>query len=180
MKRVLCTVAVLMIAIGATAAFAGTAATLTPQQAWDKMANCPVCSAWNQNPALGPTLRYDIASTKDGFVETFQTIDPSMKAEFDKADAECERRAATIPTMSAADKAKLCPFCTAHVTLAGHKDASVEDVKMTYGIVNIGAATTPDGINALHEYAEACSKQSALIQQAAMEMQKSGVQKAKM
>jgi hypothetical protein len=130
----------------AVVAFAGQTATLTPQQAWDKMVNCPVCSAWNQNPALGPTLRYDIAATKDGFVETFQTIDPSMKAEFDKADAECERRAATIPTMSAADKAKLCPFCTAHVTLADHKDASVEDVKMSYGIVTSARPPRPTAL----------------------------------
>lgn len=176
MKRVLCTLAIMMIA---TAAFAGQE--LTPQQAWDKMVNCPVCSAWNQDPALGPTLRYDISQTKNGFVEIFQTNNDAMKPAFDKAEAECERRVATIPTMSAADKAKLCPFCTAHVTLSQHKDVSVENAPTSMGFASVGWATSPDGIKALHDYAAACKKQSDLIQQASMEMQKQGaVQKAKM
>ncbi len=180
MKRVLCTVAVLMIAIGATAAFAGTAPTLTPQQAWDKMVNCPVCSAWNQDPTLGPSLRYEIQSTKNGFIEVMQTADESMKPAFDKAEAECERRAATIPTMSAADKDKLCPFCVAHMQLMGKKDIAFDDVKTSNGIVKVGSSTTPGGVSVLHDYATACAQQSALIQQAAMDMQKNGVQKAKM
>jgi hypothetical protein len=174
MKRVLCTVAALAVA---TAAFAGT--DLTPQQAWDKMINCPVCSAWNQDPALGPTLRYDVQQTKSGFVEIFQTSNEAMKPAFDKAEAECERRAATIPTMSAADKSKLCPFCTAHAMI-DRKDVSIEDVQTSLGFVHVGTSTSPDGIKALHDYAAACKKQSDLIQQASMEMQKKSVQKAKM
>ena len=174
MKRVLCTVAVMMIA---TAAFAGT--DLTPQQAWDKMINCPVCSVWNQDPALGPTLRYEIQNTKNGFIEVMQTADENMKPAFDKAAAECEKRAATIPTMTAEEKAKLCPFCVAHMSLI-RKDLAFDDVKTSNGMVKVASSATPDGINALHEYAAACAKQSALIEQASKDMQAQGVQKAKM
>lgn len=175
MKRVLCTVAALLIAV---AAFAGTE--LTPQQAMEKAMNCPVCSAWGMEPALGPTLRYDIAQTKTGFIEVFQTSNEAMKPAFDKAAAECEKRAAGIPTMSAEEKAKLCPFCVAHMTL-DRKDASFDHANTSLGMITVGSATTPEGVKALHDYAAACKKQSDLMQQASMEMSKQGqVQKAKM
>lgn len=175
MKRILCTVATLMIA---TAAFAGSPE-MTPQQAWDKMVNCPVCSAWNQEPGLGPTLRYEVQQTKTGFVEVFQTSDENMMPAFTKAEAECEKRVAGIPTMSAAEKAKLCPFCTAHMSL-DRKDLAFDEVKTSNGMVRVASSTTPDGITALHDYAAACEKQSKLIEQAAMQMQAKDVQKAKM
>ncbi len=174
MKRVLCTVAALMIA---TAAFAGSE--LTPQQAMEKAMNCPVCAAWGVDPALGPTIRYDITSTKTGFIEVMQTSNEAMKPAFDKAAADCEKRAAGIATMSEADKAKLCPFCVAHMTL-DRKDLTFEKANTSLGCVNVGYSTTPDGIKALHDYAAACKKQSDLMHQASIEMQKGQVQKAKM
>jgi hypothetical protein len=175
MKRVLCTVAALMIA---TAAFAGSPE-LTPQQAMEKTMNCPVCSAWGVDPALGPTLRYDIAPTKTGYIEVFQTSNEALKPSFDKAEADCEKRAAGIPNMSADEKAKLCPFCVAHMTII-RKDVTFEQASTALGMVMVGTSTTPEGIKALHDYAAACKKQSDLMHQASMEMQKQGVQKAKM
>ena len=174
MKRVLCTVAALLIAV---AAFAGT--DLTPQQAMEKTMNCPVCSAWSVEPALGPTLRYDIATTKTGFIEVLQTSNEAMKPSFDKAAAECEKRAAGIPTMSAEEKAKLCPFCVAHMTL-DRKDLTFDHASTSLGMINVATSTTPEGVKALHDYAAACKKQSDLMHQASMEMQKGQVQKAKM
>jgi hypothetical protein len=174
MKQVLCTIAMLIIA---TAAFAGQE--LTPQQAMEKAMNCPVCAAWGVDPALGPTLRYDIAPTKTGFIEVFQTSNEAMKPAFEKAEADCEKRAAGIATMSADEKAKLCPFCVAHMTL-DRKDLTFEKANISLGVVNVGSSTTPDGIKALHEYAAACKKQSDLMHQASIEMQKGQVQKAKM
>jgi hypothetical protein len=143
------------------------------------MVNCPVCSAWNQDPALGPTLRYDIQPTKSGFVEVFVTANEAIKPSFDKAEAECEKRAAGIPTMTKEQKDALCPFCTAHATI-DRKDVTVEHFPTSLGIVFVGTSTTPDGIKALHDYAAACQKQSALIQQASKEMQAKETQKAKM
>src|SRR5262245_45708888 len=189
MKRILCTVAALMIAVSAFAGTAGTAkpagsagaaaTEMTPQQAMEKTMQCPVCSAWGVDPALGPTIRYDIVPTKTGFIEVMQTANEAMKPSFDKAAAECEKRAAGIPTMSAADKAKLCPFCVAHMTL-DRKDASYENASTALGMITVGTATTPEGIKVLHDYAAACKKQSDLIGQASMEMQQGQVQKAKM
>jgi hypothetical protein len=174
MKRVLCTVALLLIAV---TAFAG--AELTPQQAMEKAMNCPVCSAWGVEPALGPTLRYDIATTKTGFIEVLQTSNEAMKPAYDKAAAECEKRAAGIPTMSAEEKAKLCPFCVAHMTL-DRKDLTFDHANTSLGMINVATSTTPEGVKALHDYAAACKKQSDLMHQASMEMQQGQVQKAKM
>ncbi len=172
MKRVLCTVAALFIAV---AAFAGT--DMTPQQAMEKTMNCPVCSVWGVEPALGATLRYDVVPTKMGFIEVMQTSNEAMKPAFDKAAAECEKRAAGIPTMSAEEKAKLCPYCVAHMTI-DRKDVTFDHAATSLGMVNVAASTTPEGVKALHDYAAACKKQSDLMHQASMEMEKT--QKAKM
>ena len=174
MKRMVCTVAALLIA---TAAFAGS--DMTPQQAMEKMMNCPVCSAWSSDPALGPTLRYDIVSTKMGFIEALQTSNEAMKPAFDKCEAECEKRAAGIPTMSADEKAKLCPLCVAHMSIM-RKDVTFEQANTSLGMINVAISLTPEGIKALHEYAATCKKQSELMHQAGMEMQKGQAQKAKM
>jgi hypothetical protein len=174
MKRVLCTVAALMIA---TAAFAGTE--LTPQQAMEKAMNCPVCAAWGVDPALGPTIRYSVATTKGGFIEVMETSNEAMKPAFDKAEADCEKRAAGIATMSADEKAKLCPFCVAHMTIE-RKDVSFDNANTALGVVRVASSTTPDGIKALHDYAAACQKQSDLMHEASKEMQAKEVQKAKM
>ena len=174
MKQVLCTIAMLLIA---TAALAGS--DLTPQQAMEKAMNCPVCSAWGLEPALGPTLRYDIVPTKTGYIEVFQTSNEAMKPAFDKCAAECEKRAAGIATMSAADKAKLCPFCTAHAMI-DRKDVTIDHASTALGMVMVGSSTTPEGTKALHDYAAACKAQSDLMHQASLEMQKGQVQKAKM
>ncbi len=174
MKRILCTVAALMIA---TAAFAGS--DMTPQQAMEKTMNCPICSAWGVEPALGPTLRYNVQNTKAGFIEVMETSNEAMKPAFDKAEAECEKRAAGIGSMSAADKAKLCPFCVAHMTI-DRKDVSFESMDTAMGTIRVASATTPDGVKALHNYAAACKKQSDLLDQAGKAMTTSDVQKAKM
>jgi hypothetical protein len=173
MKRVLCTVAFLLIA---TAVFAGD---LTPQQAMEKTMNCPVCSVWGKDPAVSSNIRYDITPTKNGFIETFLIADEKLMPQAEKLEAECEQRAAGIPTMSAADKAKLCPFCVAHMTI-DRKDITFNDAKTHLGWVRVASSSTPDGTKALTDYAAACQKQSSLMEQAAMEMQKQGVQKAKM
>lgn len=173
MKRVLCTVAMLMLA---TAAFAGD---MTPQQAMEKVMNCPVCSAWGMDPTVGPTIRYDISTTKTGFIEVMQTSNEAMKPAFDKCAAECEKRAAGIPTMSAEDKAKLCPFCVAHVTI-DRKDVTYENAPTALGMVRVASSTTPEGVKALHDYAATCKKQSEMMHQASMDMQKGQAQKAKM
>lgn len=176
MKRVLCTVAALMIA---TAAFAGSQGELTPQQAMEKAMNCPVCSAWGVEPALGPTIRYDVATTKMGFIEVMQTANEAMKPAFDKAAADCEKRAAGIAAMSADEKAKLCPFCVAHMTI-DRKDVSFDNASTALGMVRVASSTTPEGVKALHAYAAACKKQSDLMHQASKEMHGKDVQKAKM
>lgn len=173
MKYVLCTVAALTIA---TAAFAGD---LTPQQAWEKTMNCPVCSAWAMDPALGPTIRYTVATTKTGFIEVMETSNEAMKPSFDKAEAECEKRAAGIATMSADEKAKLCPYCVAYMTI-GRKDVGFDNANTALGVVHVASSTTPEGTKALHDYAAACQKQSDLMQQASKEVQAKEVQKAKM
>lgn len=173
MKRVLCTVAALMIA---TTAFASD---LTPQQAWEKTMNCPVCSAFGMDPALGPTLRYTIATTKTGYIEVMETSNEAMKPSFDKAEAECEKRAAGIATMSADEKAKLCPYCVAHMTI-DRKDVSFDNAKTALGVVNVGVSNTPDGVKALHDYAAACQQQSNLMAEYAKTMPAKDVQKAKM
>jgi hypothetical protein len=174
MKRVLCTVAALMIA---TVAFAGS--DLTPQQAMDKAMNCPVCAAWGVEPALGPTIRYDIATTKTGFIEVMQTSNEAMKPAFDKAEADCEKRAAGIATMSADEKAKLCPFCVAHMAI-DRKDVAFDNANTALGVVRVASSSTPEGIKALHDYAAACQKQSDLMHEAAKSMPPKEVQKAKM
>jgi len=174
MKRVLCTVAALMIAV---TAFAGT--DMTPQQAMEKMMNCPVCSVWGVEPALGPTLRYDISTTKNGFIEVLQTSNEAMKPAYDTASAECHKRAEGIPTMAAAEKAKLCPLCVAHMTL-DRKDLTFDYANTSLGMVTVASSTTPEGIKALHDYAATAKTQCDLMKQASMDMQKGQVQKAKM
>jgi len=177
MKSILCTVAALMVA---SAAFAGSGE-MTPQQAMEKMMNCPVCSVWNTEPTLGPTMRYSITPTKTGYVESLVTADESMKPAFDKCAAECEKRAAGIPSMSDEDKGKLCAFCIGQVKLMGNKDVTVEHVSTPMGLVMVATATTPAGVQAAHEYAANAKKQSDLMQQAAHEMHgKKEVMKGKM
>jgi hypothetical protein len=145
----------------------------------EKMMNCPVCSVWNTEPALGPTLRYDIATTKAGFIEVFQTSNEAMKPAFDKAAAECEKRAAGIPTMSAEEKAKLCPLCIAHMSI-DRKDVAFDQASTALGMVNVATSATPDGVKALHDYAAACKRQNELMHEAGKAMQAKEVQKAKM
>jgi len=166
MFRVLCTVAALMIA---TAAFAGSG-DLTPQQAMEKFSKCPVCSVWNTEPALGPTIRYSITTTKTGYVETLSTADETMKPTFDKLAAECEKRAAGIPSMTKEQKDMLCPLCIGHVKLMERKDLAFDNVNAPLGVVMVGTSGTPEGVKALHEYAAAAKKQSDLMTQAAKEM----------
>jgi hypothetical protein len=166
MKRILCTVAALMVA---TMAFAGAESKMgdmTPQQAMDKMTNCPVCSVWMQDPALGPTVRHSVYPTKTGYVETLATVDQAMMPAFQKAEAECDKRAGSIPTMSADQKAKLCPICTGHVKFMDRKDVTVENFKTDVGVVTVASASTPEGVKALHEYAKLSQEYGALMAKA--------------
>lgn len=173
MKRALCTVAVLMLA---TAAFAGTA--LTPQQAMEKTMNCPVCSAWT--PEVSQNIRYDIFTSKNGYVEAFMCADETKMDAFDKCAAECEKRAATIPTMSADQKAKLCPFCTAKAGLMGNQDVVIESFKSHAGWITVTTASSAAGQKATQEYAAQMKAQADLMEAAAREMAKPETMKAKM
>jgi hypothetical protein len=176
MKRVLCTVAAIMLA---TAAFAGNVSDLTPQQAMDKAMNCPVCSAFGADPALGPTLRCDIQPTKAGYVQVFGTADEKMVASFEKAHADCESRCMSIPTMTAEQKAKLCDCCNGMTALMSRKDVTFEGGKTTMGWVTVASASTPEGVKALHDYAAMEKEISGKLAQASMEMSKEPV-KSKM
>ena len=163
MKRVLCTIAVLAIA---ATAFAGSA--LTPQQAMEKTMNCPVCSAWT--PDVSQNIRYDISTTKNGYVETFMCANEAGMDAFNKCAAECEKRAASIPTMAADQKAKLCPFCTARMSLMSNNDVVMETHKTHLGMVTVATSKTPAGQKAASEYAAAMKAQADLMEAAAREM----------
>jgi len=174
MKRVLCIMAVLMLA---AVAFAG-AGTMTPQQAMQATMNCPVCSAWT--PEVSQNIRYDIFTTKTGYVESFSNADESMSDAFNKCAADCEKRAAMIPTMSAADKAKLCPMCQARMALMGSKDVSMETFKTHDGMITVGTTANAAGMKAAQDYASAMKAQADLMEAAAKEMGKPGEMKSKM
>ena len=163
MKRALIALALVMIAAVAV----GSPNEMSPQQAMETMMNCPVCSAWSAEPALGPTIRYSISTTKTGYVETLSTADESMKPTFDKCAAECEKRAAGVASMPKAEKDKLCAFCAGHVKLMARKDLAFENVNTPLGIVTVATASTPDGVKALHGYAAAAQKQADMMAQAA-------------
>jgi hypothetical protein len=175
MMRMFAAAALLVVA---TTAIASPEA-MTPQQTMEKMMNCPVCSAWSAEPALGPTMRYSIETTKTGYVETLSTSDESMKPTFDKCAAECEKRAAGIASMSADEKGKLCAFCVGRMQLMGRKDLSFENVSSPQGIVTVATASSPEGVKALHSYAAAAQKQADMMAEAHKSMQ-SGTMKSKM
>ncbi|MDH4038509.1 MAG: hypothetical protein OEX18_10735 [Candidatus Krumholzibacteria bacterium] len=181
MKRILCTVAALMVA---TAAFAGTASNssmedMTPQQAMGAMMNCPVCSVWMSDPALGPTLHHSVFATKTGYIETLYTADAAMIPAFNKCEAECQKRAEGIPGMTKEQKASLCPLCTGQMTFRGRSDVSVEEFQTDNGFIVVGSSNTPDGIKALHNYAASSKAFGEKMSQAGAEMSKEP-QKAKM
>lgn len=173
MKRIPLTAALLMVAAVAIASPEAP----TPQQVMEKMMNCPVCSAWNAEPALWPTMRHSITQTKTGYIETLETADESMKPAFDRCAAECEKRAASMPTMSAEQKGKLCAICIGQMKLMERKDLSFDNVSTPLGLVMVGNAGSPDGIKALHAYAATAQKQSDLLAQA---HQAPGTMKSKM
>lgn len=172
MKRILCTVAAMMVA---TAAFAGAApktSDMTPQQAMAAMGSCPVCSVWMTEPALGPNIRHSVFATKSGYVETLMTADQGTMPAFEKCAAECEKRAAALPTMAQEEKAKLCPLCSGHMTFMSRTDVTVETFKTEMGLVSVASATTPDGVKALHDYAKTSEEFGLLLSKAGAEMSK--------
>jgi len=162
MKRVLlCTVAVLMLA---SIAFA--ASEMTPQQAMEKVMNCPVCSAWNP---VAQNIRYDIFTTKTGTIETFMNAGADQAA-WDAASADCEKRMATVPTMTAEQKAKLCPFCMAHMNLTSAKDVTIQNYKAHTGYVTTATWNTPAGQKAVTDYATSMKSTSQMLETAAKDM----------
>jgi hypothetical protein len=169
MKRVLCTLAALMVA---AAAFAGTTSDMTPQQAMEKTMNCPVCSAWGVDPTVGPNIRHDISPTKSGYVDVFMSANETMMPAFEKAHNECESRCMNVSKMTAADKAKLCDCCTAMTALMARKDVSFEESKTAMGWVTVASATTPEGVKALHDYASLSKHVTDLLMQAGADMNK--------
>jgi len=171
--RALCALVVLMLA---TAALAGE---MTPQQAMEKTMNCPVCSAWSQEPGVDQNIRYDVVQTKHGYIETFMSADEKMMPAFEKCAAECEKRMATIPSMTQEQKDKLCPFCVGYQKLASRTDLEFEMHKTHMGWVTVASSATPDGVKALQGYAMKAKKHADLLAQAAQEMSKEP-QKAKM
>jgi hypothetical protein len=164
MKRVLlCTVAVLMLAGLALAA----GETMTPQQAMEKVMNCPVCSAWNP---VAQSIRYDIFTTKTGTIESFMNAGADQAA-WDASAAECEKRMATVPTMAADQKAKLCPFCMAHMNLTSNaKDVSIQNYKAHTGYITVATASTPAGQKALTDYATSMKNTASMLETAAKDM----------
>lgn len=171
MKRVLlCTVAVLMLA---GVAFA--AGEMTPQQAMEKVMNCPVCSAWNP---VAQNIRYDIFTTKTGTIESFMNAGAD-EAAWNAASADCEKRMASIPSMTADQKAKLCPMCMAHMTLSSQKDVSVQQYHTKTGWIAVTTANTPAGQKAVSEYAASMKATSELLASAAKDMDP-GTMKSKM
>jgi hypothetical protein len=173
MKRVLCTVAAIMVA---TTAFAGTASQkgddVTPQQAMEKMVNCPVCSVWMTEPAVGASIRHSINPTKTGYVETLLTNNESMMPAFAKTAAECEKRAAGIPSMSQDQKDKLCPICIGQMKLMGRSDVTFENFNTPMGVMMVASSNTPEGLKALHDYAAASKRFGEKMAQAGKEMGK--------
>jgi hypothetical protein len=172
MKRILFTIAAMMVA---TMAFAGTASKtsdMTPQQAMATMGSCPVCSVWMTEPALGPNIRHSVFATKSGYVETLMTADQSTMPAFEKCAAECEKRAATIPTMAKDQKDKLCPLCSGQMAFMSRTDVTVETFKTEMGLLSVASATTPDGVKALHEYARTSEEFGRLLSKAGAEMSK--------
>jgi len=162
MKRVLlCTVAVLMLA---SIAFA--AGEMTPQQAMEKVMNCPVCSAWNP---VAQNFLYDIFTTKTGTIETFMNAGADQAA-WDAASADCEKRMATVPTMTAEQKAKLCPFCMAHMNLTSAKDVTIQNYKAHTGYVTTATWNTPAGQKAVTDYATSMKSTSQMLETAAKDM----------
>ena len=162
MKRVLlCTVAVLMLAGIAVAA-----GEMTPQQAMEKVMKCPVCSAWNP---VAQNIRYDIFTTKNGTIESFMNAGADPAA-WDAAAADCEKRMATVPTMSADQKAKLCPFCMAHMNLTSSKDVTIQNYKAHTGYITVATWSTPAGQKALTDYATSMKSTSSLLETAAKDM----------
>jgi hypothetical protein len=176
MKRVLCICAALMVA---AVAFAGTTADMTPQQAMEKMMNCPVCSVWGMDPAVGPNIRHDISPTKNGYVDVFMTADEKTMPAFQKAHADCENRCMNVPKMTADDKAKLCDCCKAMTALMARKDVSFEESQTAMGWVTVATASTPEGVKALHDYAALSKNITGLLMQAGADMNKEPV-KSKM
>jgi len=162
MKRVLLrTVAVLMLT---SIAFA--AGEMTPQQAMEKVMNCPVCSAWNP---VAQNIRYDIFTTKTGTIETFMNAGADQAA-WDAASADCEKRMATVPTMTAEQKAKLCPFCMAHMNLTNAKDVTIQNYKAHTGYVTTATWNTPAGQKAVTDYATSMKSTSQMLETAAKDM----------
>jgi len=174
MMRILCTAAALMLA---TVAFAGTG-DMTPQMAMEKVMNCPVCSAWT--PDVSQHIRYDIFTTKSGYVESFMNSDEASAPAFDKCAAECEKRAASMSTMTPEQKAKLCPMCEARMQLMGQKDVTMENFKTHMGWITVASSSSAAGQKAVSEYAAAMKKQTDLMEAAAKEMGKPEVMKSKM
>ena len=173
MMRVLCTVAVLMLA---TAAFAGTA--MTPQQAMEKTMNCPVCSAWT--PDVSQNIRYDIFTTRNGYIESFMNANESTMDAFNKCAAECQKRAEGISTMTADQKAKLCPLCTAKAGMMGSKDVVIENFRTHTGWVTVATTSNTAGQKAATEYAAQMKEYTDLMEAAAKEMGKPETMKGKM
>lgn len=171
MKRVLlCTVAVLMLA-----GIAFGAGEMTPQQTMEKVMNCPVCSAWNP---VAQNIRYDIFTTKTGTIESFMNAGADQ-ATWDACSADCEKRMGTVATMTAEQKAKLCPFCMAHMNLTNAKDVSVQNYKAHTGWITVATANTPAGQKALSDYSMSMKNTAAQLEMAAKDM-KPETQKSKM
>jgi hypothetical protein len=172
MKRVLCTVAMLLIAAPALAGSTSKADDMTPQQAWEKMTNCPVCSVWMTEPALGPTIRHSVNATNAGYVETLMTADEKMVPAFQKTAAECEKRAAGIASMTPEQKDKLCPICVGQVKLMGRSDVTFEHFMTPLGMMTVATSSSTEGKKALHDYAAASKSFGDKMAKAGADMSK--------
>jgi len=92
------------------------------------------------------------------------------QAAWDAASADCEKRMATVPTMTAEQKAKLCPFCMAHMNLTSAKDVTIQNYKAHTGYVTTATWNTPAGQKAVTDYATSMKSTSQMLETAAKDM----------
>ena len=162
-------VAAAVVALGTVA----TAADMTPQQAMDKMMNCVACKPMNDYPQIAPNIRYDIQDTKTGFVSSFLMADEKVMPAFAECEKKCEvARAEAMKLTDEEAETKLCPFCVGMRKVMARSDVAMENVGVSLGKVMVASASTPEGVSALHDYAMMARETSALLDKAAMEMQK--------
>lgn len=166
MKKI--AIVALAVALVAAVAYAGD---MTPEQAMQKMMNCEACRPMNDYPQLGPNIRFDMVETDNGFVSTFMIADESVMPAYHECEQKCqETRAKAMKFTDEEAQQKLCPFCQGMRKVMARKDVQVSEYPTTLGDVTVATASSPEGVQALHDYAKMAKETSQLLKQAAMNM----------